>query len=121
MRALVATDQTDPRDGGFSYTVPGELLTAPPPCDKFGCGCRWSFNGLSSTVGTTLALVVDRPDIDPATFAELVGDPWVSDVAAEYPPGTVLVRWVPRGDDEQVMPLDEWVDTHGMRCRPEDA
>lgn len=118
MRVLIAASQTDPRDGGFAFTVPGELLTVPMACDKPGCGCRWSFSGLSSDMGTTLAEVADLPDLDEAAYSDLEGDPWLAEVAAAYEPESLLVGWFPKGRDAEIVPLSFWIDWRGLRCQP---
>ena len=120
MRVLAATGEVDPRDGGFSFTVPGELLGPPAVCEKPGCGCRWSFPGLSSEAGTSLAVVADRPGLHGAVYSGLGGDPWLAEVAASYEPGTLLVGWFPRGGDARIMPLAEWIDRYGLAANLED-
>lgn len=72
---LVLAAATDPRDDGFSHTIPGELVVRPPiVCDAgraAACGCERSWAGMTTRKGTTLAHVVDR-DLTPDTYIQLV-------------------------------------------------
>lgn len=115
MRVLVAADEIDPRDGGFTYTLPGELLGPPPMvCGRPSCGCGQAFAGLASNMGTTLALVADRADLGEVAHEEEID--WSADVAANYEVGTLLVYSHPH-----VMPLSEWIDSYGLDARGEDV
>jgi len=70
MNILVATSQSQgaaPND--FCYTVEGELVWFPIPCDSPTCECKRAMSGLASHRATSTVRVVDRPDI---TFEELV-------------------------------------------------
>jgi len=70
MNILVATSQSQgaaPND--FCYTVEGELVWFPIPCDSPTCECKRAMSGLASHRATSTVRVVDRPDI---TFQELV-------------------------------------------------
>lgn len=80
MKAFVATDQMDPRDGGFSYTIPGEFVYVGFMCDtdansedpgKGGCGCGRAFAGVTSRRAATLAVVEER-DISRGTYVDLI-------------------------------------------------
>lgn len=66
MLVLAAPRCEDPRDGGFVWTIPGELLYRPVVCDagrRRRCGCEYSWAGVSSSRATTLAAVIDRPGL----------------------------------------------------------
>lgn len=63
MHILVATRETQGtmRDD-FCWAVDGELVRLPfDECVRPGCGCAWSFAGLSSSKATTTAMVVGSP------------------------------------------------------------
>ena len=76
MKVLTATSQTQGmRDTDYCYTVEGELVIFPPiECDCAGCGCKWGMAGLASHRATTTMMVTDRPDLDLATYSDLVVD-----------------------------------------------
>jgi hypothetical protein len=127
MKVVTATSQTQGwRDNDFCWTVEGELLFfAPLECGRGSiddnCDCRRSMAGLVSHRATTTMKVIERPNLNPATYftlianglqsqgyvtEELMASPdvneWVHDLtdeliylAAGYPVGTVLER---RGD-----------------------
>jgi hypothetical protein len=77
VHVLTATHLTQgQRPGDFCYAVEGELVRLPSlECDDAArCGCQRAFEGLSSHRATTTARVVDRTDLDPDTYAELLAD-----------------------------------------------
>jgi hypothetical protein len=134
MKVVTATSQTQGwRDNDFCWTVEGELLFfAPLECGRGSiddnCGCRRSMAGLVSHRATTTMKVIERPNLNPATYftlianglqsqgyvtEELMASPdvneWVHDLtdeliylAAGYPVGTVLER---RGDIIKKRPI----------------
>jgi hypothetical protein len=76
MKVLVATSQSQgaaPDD--FCFTIEGELVWFPPPCDRGAkssagdCGCRRSMGGLASHRATTTVITVSRPGL---RFEDLV-------------------------------------------------
>ena len=78
MKLLTATTETQgQRASDFAWCVPGEIVSPVRlVCDRDreegpdgGCGCGRSFTGLSSSRGTTTAIVTD---IDGYTFDDLV-------------------------------------------------
>ena len=127
MKVVTATSATQGwRDNDFSWTVEGELVFFTPfDCARGfiddDCGCRRSMAGLVSHRATTTMKVVERDDLDPELYFDLIADglqsqgyvtdalmanpnvnEWVHDLtdeliclAAAYPIGTVLER---RGD-----------------------
>lgn len=114
MKVLVADTGTEPDD--HTATIPGELVVDSITCDRDrlrtgdACGCGKLWTGLASRRYTTVARVVDRPDLDVDTFAGLLADSlassgwknvvewaqeWaedVADLAAEWPEDTRLRR-----------------------------
>ncbi|MGC9543607.1 DUF7715 family protein [Streptomyces sp. UG1] len=75
MLVLAAPHTEDPRDGGFVHTTPGELLIRPFVCGAGGngaCGCERSWAGVTSRGATTLAEVVDRPDLTQDVYIDLI-------------------------------------------------
>ncbi|MDN3023821.1 hypothetical protein [Streptomyces sp. S.PB5] len=110
MLVLAAPRGEDPRDGGFVHTVAGELVIRPFVCgagEHGACGCERSWAGVTSYAATTLVEVVDRPDLTPATYADLIAryftDVWqwkaddareeaqeLADIADDFGPGALL-------------------------------
>ncbi len=85
MKVFVATSQMQGvRADDYCWTVEGELVRLPGlTCDCPDCGCERGMAGLSSSRATTTAKVVDRRDLDPQTYADLLCDAlaregWVS-------------------------------------------
>jgi hypothetical protein len=76
MRVIVATDRTQgDKLGDYCFTVDGELVRLPwSECDGPDCGCTRGFAGLSSHRATTTARVVNRPELDPAAYVQLLVD-----------------------------------------------
>jgi hypothetical protein len=76
MRVIVATDATQgEKPDDYCWTVEGELVRLPwTECDDPACGCWRGFAGLSSHRATTTARVVNRPELDEATYVELLLD-----------------------------------------------
>lgn len=116
MKVLVATPTGQGRrESDFCWTVDGELVVVPFQCDADGddpdggCGCRRAMAGLSSNKGTTTFMVVESPMThddyvyaihdaneragwgDHLDFADNMAA-LLLEVAAEYPPGTILER-----------------------------
>ena len=69
MKVLTATSSRS-RPGDFSWTIEGEPVLLPEPCDRdrfaqeeggTGCGCSRAFGGMSSMKVTTTAVVRDLP------------------------------------------------------------
>lgn len=69
MKVLTATSNGS-KPGDFSWTVEGEPVLLPEPCDRdrfaeedggTGCGCSRAFGGMSSMKVTTTAMVRDLP------------------------------------------------------------
>lgn len=92
MRVLVATHETQGEvEGDFSFCMDGELVRFPiVVCDSGDeCGCARCFDGVASQRGTTTAKVVDRPDLDPDLYPELL-----------YPD---LASWCLDPDDPEVI------------------
>ena len=75
MLVLAAPASEDPRDDGFAFTVPGELVISPAViCDSGRdgtCGCERSWTGLSSYKSTTVAIVRDQ-DITKKQYVSVV-------------------------------------------------
>ena len=75
MRLLVADQGTGPDD--WAWSIPGELVMAPPPCSAAyegldcACGCRQTWVGFTSHRGTTLAAVAEL-NLDRAALTQLV-------------------------------------------------
>lgn len=114
---IVASPQIDPRDEGFHFAVPGELVYVGLMCatdesaedpGRGGCGCGRAFSGVTSHRATTLAEVVER-DVSRETYLDLlataIAEQWrtvpeefrhlaerIADQATECLPGTILVR-----------------------------
>lgn len=86
MRVLVATHETQGEvEGDFSFCMDGELVRFPVVVCRSGdeCGCARCFDGVASQRGTTTAKVVDRPDIDPDLYPDLLYPDlavWMGDV-----------------------------------------
>lgn len=117
MKLLTAAVDSDP--DGFTWTVPGELVTPASPCDVDGDEhdpaheCLVAFTGLASGRGCTVARVADV-DVAPAQLLEVVREHWrrlgvdaaadearqeaaaLLDDAAPWPVGALLRRY----DDE---------------------
>jgi hypothetical protein len=109
----VLTASVGDQPGDFAWTVPGEMVYLGFVCDRDlmegrdrGCGCGRSFSGLTSRKATTVAVVADldltRDDIirDGITqggwsteYADEAADITLT-IAAEYPIGTRLRRWL---------------------------
>lgn len=110
----VLTADTGQREGDFTYTVPGELVTLTIPCDRDlngdrGCGCGRAFAGLASGKCTTVAVVRDLEltyeqlhtlvdtyyrsagwDVDDEFIDDVAED--LADEAESWPEGTRLRR-----------------------------
>ena len=93
MKVLVATKRTQGmRQWDMSYTVDGELVMNPPvACDCPDCPCEREMIGLGSHSGTTTFTVGDLPELDVATYRDLLRGELVK------------CGWV----DEE--PTDEWM------------
>lgn len=73
MKVLVATrrGQGD-RDDDFFHGVEGELIRMPfDACANPRCGCDHSVAGLASSRASTTFRVVDRPELDEATYRRI--------------------------------------------------
>lgn len=124
MKVLVATRETQGwRDNDFCWAVEGELVIfIVMECGSGsiddGCGCRRSMSGMVSQRATTTVKVVERKELDPSTYLDMVADglrdrgyitndllvipdvkEWVDDLALElaaialaFPVGTILER-----------------------------
>lgn len=133
MKVLTATrEKQGRRNNDFSWTVDGELVFFPPlDCSRGSvdddCGCRRAMAGMVSHRATTTIKVIDRQDLDPDSYLDLVADglksqgyvtdellrssevrEWVADTARElmamadfFEEGSVVER---RGDTIQVRP-----------------
>lgn len=68
MLIFVAPSGEDPRDGGFNNAIPGELVTRPMIVCDLGrdgaCGCERMWRGMTSGKGTSIAEVVERPELE---------------------------------------------------------
>ncbi|MFG1617355.1 hypothetical protein ACGFI3_31720 [Nonomuraea wenchangensis] len=76
MLVLAAPHGDDPRDDGYNHAIPGELLYRPFICDsgqQDNCGCERSWVGTGSSKATTLAEVVDMPDMTRADYLATIG------------------------------------------------
>jgi hypothetical protein len=115
MKVFAAASVPDPREGGFSYAIPGELVYVGEVCAtdaRYGnpatgrCGCGRSFSGVTSRHATTLAVVVEM-DMTRETYVDVlsagVADAypgrdytdlaaWLADFAAELPVGSLVAR-----------------------------
>jgi hypothetical protein len=77
MRVLVATRSTQGEyEGDYSSALDGELVRLPfVECSRpQACGCGRGFAGITSHRATTTAEVVDRPELTPAIYAEVLWD-----------------------------------------------
>lgn len=80
MKVLVATGETQGRrDNDYCFAVEGELVCFPAiecSCEEVDgpCGCRRGMVGIASHRATTTVKVVDRDDLDPNTYADLIVD-----------------------------------------------
>lgn len=84
MKVLVATTMRQGEvENDFCNTIEGELVRLPfIECDDGDqCGCTRSFTGLTSHRATTTAVVVDRPELDRATYTRLLLDDLTDDIA----------------------------------------
>lgn len=110
MLLLAAPHGEDPHDGSHVDTVAGELLYRPFTCSSgdvgvCACGTRWA--GVTSRRTTTLAEVVDRPNLTPRVYTDLIAAflidtfQWIpadaeqeagdlAAIAADFNPGTLL-------------------------------
>ncbi len=86
MKALVATTETQgQRENDFCWCEEGELVTFGVECDhRFEaldgpCGCRRSMIGLRSGKATTTVRVVDLPELNLWTLANLITAAWKKD------------------------------------------
>lgn len=86
------------RDDDYTWTVDGELVFVPfiDCCDE-RCGCTRGFAGMTSHRATTTAQVVDRSDLDPEDYHDLLID------------GMESQGYVIRGDDLLEDAVDEVV------------
>lgn len=73
MKVLVATrDSVGLEAHDFATAIPGELVRVTfGPCDERECPCRWAFDGIASGEVTTVAKVVERPDLTRERYFEL--------------------------------------------------
>lgn len=123
MKVLVATPRTNGLvTGDYDWTVPGELVWVPMPCDSDLvdpdglCGCGRGFGGLTSHRATTTAEVKDLDitvdELRHALRTSLTDQGWMSsrmttteraamlrevladvrDIAAHFSPGEVVRR-----------------------------
>jgi hypothetical protein len=92
MRVLVATnDEQGTHEGDYSWTLEGELVLTGPLlecCEPVTCGCGRGFPGLGSGRATTTAVVVERPELDPADLQRAIHDSlerqgWLEGLATE--------------------------------------
>lgn len=110
MLVLAAPRGEDPRDAGFVHTVAGELVIRPFVCgagEEGACGCERSWAGVTSRAATTLAEVVNRPDLTSDTYTRLITgyftEVWqwdpadaraevleLADIADDFGPGALL-------------------------------
>ena len=104
MLVLVATRETQGRDGDYCWTVEGELVTPVTfeCCVPDSCGCGRGFPGLGSSRATTTAMVVDREGITVPLLRQAVTDS--------------LERGGWRGIEEFEQVVDEHVDTIVRIC-----
>ncbi|GGO70651.1 DUF7715 family protein [Nonomuraea cavernae] len=75
MLILAAPHSDDPRDDGFNHAIPGELLYRPFVCSsgqEHACGCERSWAGVGSSRATTLAEVIDKPDMTPSEYLNTI-------------------------------------------------
>lgn len=120
MLVLIATNETQgDQPGDFAHAVDGELVTpvGAECCSPATCGCGRGFPGLASARATTIAMVVDRPELteqdlrdavwesldrggwadhlDDDEFDALVDDhlDCIATVCEGFPVGTVVSRW----------------------------
>lgn len=116
MKVLVATRETQGlRSSDYSWTVEGELVKLPMGRCTVGsvdddCGCRRGLSGVASSLSTTTAMVVSRPDLTPELYTALVresyrregwcaddepdGGEWVDEVARTM---LVVAAFLPAG------------------------
>lgn len=109
MLVLSAPHNNDPRGDGFNHCLAGELLVRGTVCDagRRGdhCGCERSWAGITSSRGTTIAVVRDQAISEDTYRAlivdHLIGDGWdhddahdearlLADLAADHPAGTLV-------------------------------
>jgi len=75
MLVLAAPRSDDPRDDGFVHTIAGELVYRPFVCasgQEDACGCERSWAGVGSGKTTTVAEVVDKPDMTPSRYLNTI-------------------------------------------------
>lgn len=78
MKVLTATRETQGwRDNDYCWTIEGELvLFVPLECDGGSvddeCGCRRGMAGMTSYRATSTMKVIEREDLDPDRYFELV-------------------------------------------------
>lgn len=116
MRVIVATEASQgEKPGDYCHTLEGELVALPwMDCPEAACGCGRGFRGLSSHRATTTARVVNRPELTPGTYRQILLDDavsngfgpvddellaliddevrWLRHVADELPLGSIIER-----------------------------